>query len=205
MKLSPTVIFIITIILLIAAEIVTMQAYIGKANQVKIDQANEKAYADTIKITHDKMGREVAEKYALQKSVSELKKSKTKEVADLTKLLKESDLKLKNLLATSNIETRIDTFLKVKRSPLDSAYHFVVNPEFWADVVVKKDSASFHPFLTNTQKLAIADKRETINPPKKFFLWRWFQKRHIVVKIVVRNSNQAIKTNSINATYIINK
>ena len=203
--MKKTIIIAVSYILLIAALIISVEAFIGKAKQVKIDQANEKAYTDTIKITRDSQGREIAEKYALQKDVTELRRSKTKEVADLTKLLKESDLKLKNLLATSNIQTRIDTFLWIKKSPLDSIYHFVVNPEFKADVVVKKDSASFHPDITNTQKLAFASKRETINPPKKFFLARWLQKRQTVVKVVVRNSNTAIKTNSINATYIIKK
>lgn len=203
--MKTTIIIVVSYIILISALIVSVEAFLGKAKQVKIDQANEKAYTDTIKITRDNQGREIAEKYALQKDVTELRRSKTKEVADLTKRLKDGDLKLKNLLATATIETKIDTSLKVPRKSTDSTYIFTFNPEFIIKVGVESDSAWCNPYLTNRQDLDIADKRETINPPLKFFLWRWFQKRHIVVKVVVRNSNTAIKTNSIDATYIIKK
>jgi len=125
------------------------------------------------------------------------------EVNDLKQRLKAGDLKLKNLLATATVETKIDTFLKVVRKPTDSTYVFTFNPEFIIKVGVESDSAWCNPYLTNRQDLDIADKRETILPPKQFFLWRWFQKRQTVVKIMVRNSNEAIKTNKINATYII--
>jgi len=203
MNIKVVAIAVIVIAGLCASNWITFQAYVGKAEQVKIDQANEKAYTDSLQVGRDKQGREVVEKYALQKTVADLKDNQN----DLRILLKSSDLKLKNLLATSDIQTRIDTFLwiKTEKFSIDSTYHFVVNPEFKADVVVKKDSACFHPFLTNTQTLAFANKRETIKPPKKFFLWRLFQAKHTVVKVIVRNSNTAIKTNSVNATFIIKK
>ena len=35
----------------------------------------------------------------------------------------------------------------------------------------------------------INGKRETVNPPKKFFLFRWFQKKHTVVEVNVREMN----------------
>lgn len=39
----------------------------------------------------------------------------------------------------------------------------------------------------------INGKRETVNPPKKFFLFRWFQKRHTVVEVNVREMNPYVK------------
>lgn len=41
----------------------------------------------------------------------------------------------------------------------------------------------------------ISGKRETVNPPKKFFLFRWFQKKHTVVEVNTRELNP----------YVINK
>ena len=39
----------------------------------------------------------------------------------------------------------------------------------------------------------ISGKRETVNPPKKFFLFRWFQKRHTVIEVNVREMNPYVK------------
>lgn len=39
----------------------------------------------------------------------------------------------------------------------------------------------------------ISGKRETVNPPKKFFLFRWLQKKHIVVEVNVREMNPYVK------------
>ena len=39
----------------------------------------------------------------------------------------------------------------------------------------------------------ISGKRETVNPPKKFFLFRWLQKKHTVVEVNVREMNPYVK------------
>ena len=39
----------------------------------------------------------------------------------------------------------------------------------------------------------ISGKRETVNPPKKFFLFKWFQKKHTVVEVNVREMNPYVK------------
>ena len=39
----------------------------------------------------------------------------------------------------------------------------------------------------------INGKRETVNPPKKFFLFRWLQKRHTVIEVNVREMNPYVK------------
>ena len=39
----------------------------------------------------------------------------------------------------------------------------------------------------------INGKRESVNPPKKFFLFRWFQKKHTVVEVNVREMNPYVK------------
>lgn len=35
----------------------------------------------------------------------------------------------------------------------------------------------------------ITAKRETIDPPKKFFLFRWFQKKHTVARVIIHEEN----------------
>jgi len=190
-------------VLLIAAVIVVFQSYMKKAEEVKTSQANVKAYTDDLVQTKDKLGRETSQKYILQSSIKNIILGNASEVNDLKTVLKEQDLKLKNLLSYSNIETRIDTFLRVVRTSKDSLYVFTFNPEFIIKVGVQADSAWCNPYLVNKQLLIFSDKRETILPPKQFFLWRWLQRRHTVVKAVIRNSNPAVKTTSLNSTYII--
>lgn len=41
--------------------------------------------------------------------------------------------------------------------------------------------------------LFVTSEKETINPPKKFFLFRWFQKKHQVLNIIVEENNPHIE------------
>lgn len=42
--------------------------------------------------------------------------------------------------------------------------------------------------------LFVESKKETVNPPKKFFLFRWFQKRHTVLNVTVKENNPYVET-----------
>ena len=45
----------------------------------------------------------------------------------------------------------------------------------------------------NSEKfIYVVSKRETVNPPKKFFLFRWFQKKHTILEIHVADNNPYI-------------
>lgn len=55
---------------------------------------------------------------------------------------------------------------------LDYPNSIIVNPEF-----------------TNEYVTMFSYKKETINLPKKFFLWRWFQRKHIVTEVKIVNNN----------------
>lgn len=43
--------------------------------------------------------------------------------------------------------------------------------------------------VKSEKTVVVSTKRETVDPPKKFFLCRWFQKRHTVVKVVTKENN----------------
>ena len=49
------------------------------------------------------------------------------------------------------------------------------------------------PSFTSEKFIITSKKRETINPPKKFFLLRWFQKKHWVMEVTVKDMNPYIK------------
>ena len=52
----------------------------------------------------------------------------------------------------------------------------------------------FTPKIKLESFLFIESKKETVNPPKKFFLFRWFQKRHTVLNVTVKENNPYVET-----------
>lgn len=48
------------------------------------------------------------------------------------------------------------------------------------------------PEVKSEKYIVTSAKRETVNPPKKFFLFRWFQKKHTVVHVNVVEKNPYI-------------
>lgn len=79
------------------------------------------------------------------------------------------------------------------------------SPEFKLDTIVgdKWFKTNLHLKYPSTIALSpeielerftyINGKRETVNPPKKFFLFRWFQKKHTVVEVKVKENNPYVK------------
>ena len=178
----------------------------NQRNIIKIDQANEKAYTDSMTITKDAAGRIIAEKYVLQKQIIEITTSTRKEIEELREDIKGKSINIKNLKSISSVEEKVNPIVYATKYVVkDSTYHFILNPEYKVEVKINKDSAYMIPYITNTQTVALFDKRETVRPRKKFFLFRWFQKRHTVMKAIVKNSNKAIIITDINAAYIIKK
>ena len=50
-----------------------------------------------------------------------------------------------------------------------------------------------NPTFISEKYIIVNKKKETINPPKKFFLFRWFQKKHYVMEVNVVEKNPYIK------------
>lgn len=80
-----------------------------------------------------------------------------------------------------------------------------INPQLKLDTIVgdKWFKTNLHLEFPSTIALSpeielerytfINGKRETVNPPKKFFLFRWLQKKHTVVEVNVREMNPYVK------------
>ena len=52
---------------------------------------------------------------------------------------------------------------------------------------------TIHPTFISEKYIIVNKKKETINPPKKFFLFRWFQKKHWVMEVHIKEKNPYIK------------
>lgn len=65
----------------------------------------------------------------------------------------------------------------------------------WYTLNLKLDypnSVVVNPKFVSEQYVIIHSNRETVDPPKKFFLCRWFQKRHRVVRVEIVEENPYI-------------
>lgn len=77
---------------------------------------------------------------------------------------------------------------------------------FKLDTIMGDEWANNHIIMSYPNKIKITPrfklesflfvdaKKETIKPPKKFFLFRWFQKRHTVLNITVKENNPYAET-----------
>ena len=52
---------------------------------------------------------------------------------------------------------------------------------------------TIHPTFISEKYIIVSKKKETINPPKKFFLFRWFQRKHWVMEVNIKEENPYIK------------
>ena len=49
------------------------------------------------------------------------------------------------------------------------------------------------PTFTSEKYIIVNKKKETVNPPKKFFLFKWFQRKHWVMEVHIKEKNPYIK------------
>lgn len=75
-------------------------------------------------------------------------------------------------------------------------YSVKVGLKYPSTIIVK-------PEYKSVKNIAISTKRETVNPPKKFFLLRWFQKKHTVLHIDIIEKNPYVQNQNCRYVEII--
>lgn len=179
---------IISIIILVS--IISFLGYTNKklSNQYAIAYENIKAYdAELSGLTND------TKVYKLTiEQLSYFNDSITKKMNEVRKELGIKDSKIKQMqYKLSHIE---------KSDSLTLPDTIFVN-SFKLDTIMGDEWANNHIIMSYPNKIKITPrfklesflfvdaKRETIKPPKKFFLFRWFQKKHNVLHITVVENN----------------
>lgn len=111
----------------------------------------------------------------------------------------ELKIKDKNLIGMQYLASNItkkdtivfsDTIFKEKEIFLDTIvgnkwYNIKLNLKYPNIVYIE-------PTFVSKKYIIINKKKETINPPKKFFLFRWFQKKHWVMEVHIKDENPYI-------------
>lgn len=137
---------------------------------------------------------------AFKLTIDQLKYSNDSIVQKLDKVRKElkiKDSKLQSLQYVSSSFARTDTIIlkdtlfkdpqvEVDTLVSDEWYSVRVGLKYPATVAVS-------PMFRSEKSIIVSTKKETVNPPKKFFLFRWFQKKQIVVNIDVVEKNPYVR------------
>jgi len=137
---------------------------------------------------------------AFQMTIDQLRYYGDSIMRELDKTKKELNVKDKNTIALQYVGSTFtksdtvmlrDTVFKEPAFALDTTledqwYSMRIGLSYPSTVAV---SPRFH----SEKHIIVSSKKETVNPPKKFFLLRWFQKKHRVVKVDVIEKNPYVK------------
>lgn len=116
---------------------------------------------------------------------------------DVRKELKIKDKNIKQLQYLLSVSTKKDTVLftdtlfRDKELALDT-----IIGDKWYNIRLGLKYPNLiytEPTFTSEKYIIVNKKRETVNPPKKFFLFRWFQKKHWVMEVHIKEKNPYIK------------
>lgn len=175
----------IVIIILTVFTYVLYQRNIDLKDKISVSKANEKAFLIENSGLKD-------QNRVFQFTVDQLNffsDSLVEEMNNVRKELKVKDKELKQmqyLLSVSNKADTIvfrDTLFKESLIRVDTLLS-----DDWYKLklsLIYPNTIIANPEFISKKYIVVNSKRETIEPPKKFFLARWFQKRHITLIVNV--------------------
>ena len=151
---------------------------------------NAKAYSELFSNSEGK-------NRAFKLTIDQLKNSNDsifQELNDARKELKVKDSKLKSLQYVSSSFSKVDT-ITLKGDTIFKDSHVNIDTllsDEWYSVKVGlkyPSTVTVEPTFKSIKYIVVSAKKETVNPPKRFFLFRWFQKKQIRlnVDVVVKN------------------
>ena len=182
-------IFGAVVLVLIAALAVSFYYNSGIKDKLDVANANLKAY-DALLSTEKKQN--VAHQLTIDQ-LNYFNDSVLNELNETRKELKIKDKNLKALQSVHSVFTRVDTLVlndTIFKEPSfaldtligDNWYSLQLGLKFPSTIAAK-------PTFKSDKHIIVSVRKETVNPPKKFFLFRWFQKRHTVLRVDVVEKN----------------
>ena len=184
--------------------IVVLVAIIGAMWQ-QVKYANEKWEVATanMKAYDAQLAAEGEKNIALQLTVNQLgyfKDSVLQELDNTRKQLKIKDKNLKALQAVKSGFTKRDTITlrdTLFKEPMLAIDTLIGDKWYNVRLGLKYPSMiAVQPYFKSEKHIVVSSKKETVNPPKKFFLFRWFQRKHYVVKVNVKEKNPYVEDES---------
>ena len=116
---------------------------------------------------------------------------------DVRKELKIKDKNLKQLQYLLSVYTKKDTVLFTDTIFRDKSLALdTIIGDKWYNIRLGLKYPNLiytEPTFTSEKYIIVNKKKETVNPPKKFFLFRWFQRKHWVMEVHIKEKNPYIK------------
>ena len=116
---------------------------------------------------------------------------------DVKKELKIKDKNLKQLQYLLSVSTKKDTVLFTDTIFRDKSLALdTIIGDKWYNIRLGLKYPNLiytEPTFTSEKYIIVNKKKETVNPPKKFFLFRWFQRKHWVMEVHIKEKNPYIK------------
>lgn len=155
---------------------------------------NAKAYSELFSNSESK-------NRAFKLTIDQLKNSNDSiflELNEARKELKVKDSKLKSLQYVSSSFSKVDT-ITLKGDTIFKDSHVNIDTllsDKWYSVRVGlkyPSTVSIEPKFLSIKYIVVSAKKETVNPPKRFFLFRWFQKKQIRLNVDVVEKNPYVQ------------
>ena len=116
---------------------------------------------------------------------------------DVRKELKIKDKNLKQMQYLLSVSTKKDTVLFTDTVFRDKSLALdTIIGDKWYNIRLGLKYPNLiytEPTFTSEKYIIVNKKKETVNPPKKFFLFRWFQRKHWVMEVHIKEKNPYIK------------
>ena len=189
--------YLIIAIIILLAIIGAMWQQVEYANgRWERAEANVKAYSMSL-------SKEGEKNTALQLTVDQLGYFKDSVLQKLDNTRKELKIKDKNLKALQSLSSSFsrtdtiilkDTLFKEASLAIDT-----VLGDKWYNVrlgLKYPSTIAVEPYFKSEKNIIVSSKKETVNPPKKFWLFRLFQRKHIVLHIDVVEKNPYVSNES---------
>lgn len=195
---------------LLCAVVILLVCLVAAMDQVRKTQNKLEIATLNLKSYDDRLSSVMNSNIAFRLTIDQLKHANDSVMVKLNKVRKELGIKDKRLQALQQISSsfsRVDTILlkdTVFKDPSlsidtilgDEWYKAYVGLRYPSKVVIS-------PEFKSEKYVVVSTKKETVNPPKKFFLFRWFQKKHLVLKIDVLEKNPYVKSEQSNYVEIV--
>lgn len=151
---------------------------------------------ETVKAYEQQFNSSETKNRAYKLTIDQLKYSKDsifQELDSVRKELKIKDSKLKSIQYISSdfvkkdTITLKDTIFRDRKIDIDT----LLSDEWYSVKVGLKypSTVTIKPEFKSKKYIMVSSKKETVNPPSRFFLFRWFQRKHIVLNIDVIEKN----------------